>query len=200
MTLFKIQNKTGKVYSADEVEDGQTLYCPDHYGAVFELKYDKDYCWHNKAIEQGNMFWDEQSAEEEAKRREVYHVVEKYSYRFSKEEWEDENIDKLKPVYKHNEFKISHSYYKFWQGGELLFKSKEDIQKAIEEVGKEDFIKYYLGVNKQNNNKIKEFKLEGCVNVPHNIKEDDIIKRFIEFVEENGWSFGGGVKEVDENE
>lgn len=143
---YVIPSKKGKIYSADEVEDGKTLYCLDHYGAVFEVKYSKDMHWLNKAIKQGNMFWDEQSAKEEAKRRKVCHVVEKYSCKFSEEEWRNQGIVKSFPYYDYNFKKISIGNCTFFRHKNLYFKSKEDIEKAIEEVGKENFIKYFLGV------------------------------------------------------
>ena len=143
---YVIPSKKGKIYSADEVEDGKTLYCLDHYGAVFEVKYSKDMHWLNKAIKQGNMFWDEQSAKKEAKRRKVYHVVEKYAYSFSKEEWNNSKINKVYAYYCHFFKKIDFSHDIIAQDQKMYFKSQEDIQKAIEEVGREDFIKYFLGV------------------------------------------------------
>lgn len=39
---------------------------------------------------------------------------------------------------------------------------------------------------------IKEIEIHGCVTVPEEISEDDFINKFIAFIEENGWSFGGG--------
>jgi uncharacterized protein YggL (DUF469 family) len=42
----------------------------------------------------------------------------------------------------------------------------------------------------------KEFEISGCVEVPSKVTEDEFWKKFIEFVESNGWSFGGGIKEI----
>ena len=46
----------------------------------------------------------------------------------------------------------------------------------------------------------KEIEIGGCIEVPDEITEDDVCDAFIEFVESKGWFFGGGFKEItDEN-
>ena len=42
----------------------------------------------------------------------------------------------------------------------------------------------------------KEFEINGCVEVPPEVTEDDFLRAFIGFVESNGWRFGGGIKEI----
>lgn len=42
----------------------------------------------------------------------------------------------------------------------------------------------------------KEFELQGCVIVPFELTEDEFHDKFITFIEENGWSFGGGIKTI----
>lgn len=39
---------------------------------------------------------------------------------------------------------------------------------------------------------VYEIKIQGCITVPEEISIDNIIDKFITFVESNGWSFGGG--------
>lgn len=39
---------------------------------------------------------------------------------------------------------------------------------------------------------IKEIEIQGCVTVPEEVSMDDFIDKFIAFIEENKWSFGGG--------
>ena len=39
----------------------------------------------------------------------------------------------------------------------------------------------------------KEFEIHGCIEVPPEMTEEEFWNRFIRFVEENGWSFGGGI-------
>ena len=42
----------------------------------------------------------------------------------------------------------------------------------------------------------KEFEIHGCIEVPPEMTEEEFWNRFIRFVEENGWSFGGGISEI----
>lgn len=42
----------------------------------------------------------------------------------------------------------------------------------------------------------KEFEINGCIEVPSEVTEDDFLKKFIDFVESNNWVFGGGIKEI----
>ena len=42
----------------------------------------------------------------------------------------------------------------------------------------------------------KEFELRGCVEVPMELSEDQFLDLFLAFIEENGWSFGGGVRTI----
>ena len=37
----------------------------------------------------------------------------------------------------------------------------------------------------------KEFEFQGCVEVPMELSEDQFLDRFLMFIEENRWSFGG---------
>lgn len=97
---FVIAPKKGKVYSADEVEDGTTVYYVDAYGGVQATVF-RNHPYQRSLILQGNMFWDEQSARKESKRRKVCHVVEKYSYKFSKEECNNSKINKVHAYYCH---------------------------------------------------------------------------------------------------
>lgn len=42
----------------------------------------------------------------------------------------------------------------------------------------------------------KEFEINGCVEVPPHLTEEEFWERFITFVEENNWSFGGGIRTI----
>ena len=47
---------------------------------------------------------------------------------------------------------------------------------------------YYLDIN-------REIQIEGCVDVKDNpISADEFCDKFIEWIESNGWYFGGGIK------
>ena len=43
---------------------------------------------------------------------------------------------------------------------------------------------------------IKEIQIQGCVSVPEEVSMDDFIDKFIAFIEDNGWSFGGGYRTI----
>lgn len=46
----------------------------------------------------------------------------------------------------------------------------------------------------------KEIEINGCVSVPQSCSEDEFLGKFIDFIENNFWSFGGGVKEINETD
>ena len=142
---FIVMPKKGKVYSVDELEEGEEIFLTNSFGKVVGFVYRNDN-FIKEWIMQGNVFYDVESAQEEIKRREVYHKVEKYSYKFSKGEWKDSDIEKWDVLYNYNSRRIDFVRRGPFQCQRITFKFKEDIQKAINEVGEEDFIKYFLGV------------------------------------------------------
>lgn len=81
-----------------------------------------------------------------SKREQVYQKVKKYAYEFNKHEWEDNSIPKYYVFYDTHLEKLIIDYNIFIKMDTLHFKTKHFIQKAIDEVGEADFIKYYLGV------------------------------------------------------
>ena len=42
----------------------------------------------------------------------------------------------------------------------------------------------------------KELEINGCIEVQAEITEDEFSNAFIQFVESRGWSFGGGINEI----
>jgi len=42
----------------------------------------------------------------------------------------------------------------------------------------------------------KEFEINGCVSVPKEVSYDSFYDKFIEFIELNNWSFGGGINQI----
>lgn len=43
-------------------------------------------------------------------------------------------------------------------------------------------------------NDVKEIEINGCIKIPTNITHEEFLKKFINFIEENKWHFGGGTK------
>ncbi len=42
----------------------------------------------------------------------------------------------------------------------------------------------------------KEFEIQGCIEVPMELTEDEFYTSFIGYIEDNRWSFGGGIHEI----
>ncbi|MDZ4910515.1 DUF469 family protein [Clostridium perfringens] len=42
----------------------------------------------------------------------------------------------------------------------------------------------------------KEFEIQGCVTVPDKVSQEEFFDKFIDFIESNNWSFGGGINEI----
>ena len=42
----------------------------------------------------------------------------------------------------------------------------------------------------------KLVEVNGCIEIPADIEADFVIDKFIEFVESNGWTFGGGFQTI----
>lgn len=45
-----------------------------------------------------------------------------------------------------------------------------------------------------------EIEINGCVDVPDEVTVDEFLDKFIDFIESNGWYFGGGVNEYKDEE
>lgn len=131
--------------------------------SIYNLKHEDEYyylndvnnifcsIWFNELDDEirlsvGNVFPTKKEAEEESMRRTVYATVKKHSYDFSREEWGDEMVRKYLPIYDVGAGTIRIFTCVVEKCYGLHFKSREDILKAVEEVGEKNFIKYYLGV------------------------------------------------------
>lgn len=45
-----------------------------------------------------------------------------------------------------------------------------------------------------------EIEIKGCVEVPGDVTVDEFTDNFIDFLESNGWYFGGGINVYNEGE
>lgn len=132
----------------DESEKPKTVWklqCGDVYWAVntFGIIY-KD-TWNNTCPDidsrnQGNVFLTKEEAEFEAKRREVVTKVKKYARPFKSKE------SNWCPYWRSEGNSIQYYIFETCMCNMDYFDSRELIQKAIDEVGEEDFKKYYLEV------------------------------------------------------
>ena len=141
----EIPSCSGRVTDIRDLAYNQPYYYIDDRGNIWDTVANLNF-EDSERISVGNAFFDEDSAYDESKCRKVYNIVSKYAYRFSNEDWCSMGVDKFIPYYSHAFKKvcIRSEYYENTRS--LYFKSKEDIQKAIDEVGEEDFIKYYLTI------------------------------------------------------
>ena len=48
--------------------------------------------------------------------------------------------------------------------------------------------------------KEKEIEVGGCITVSRDVSMDTVVEAFIQWVEANGWSFGGGFRELSAEE
>ena len=131
-----IANKEEK--PKDRVEKGQRYWFIDTAGNVSHCEdfYDKLDNYHYKV---GNYYL----IKEEVKRAsEIQNILLKYSYNFTKEELEDINICKhyICINSKMNKLYIASNFA--FISGERLFKKHEDCQRAIDEIGYDDYIKH----------------------------------------------------------
>ena len=42
----------------------------------------------------------------------------------------------------------------------------------------------------------KEIEIPGCITIPKDVSMDEVIDKFIAFIEKNEWSFGGGYRTI----
>ena len=42
----------------------------------------------------------------------------------------------------------------------------------------------------------KEIEIQGCITIPKDVSMDQVIDKFIAFIEKNEWSFGGGYRTI----
>lgn len=128
-----------------DLKIGDEYWFIDEFGVIWKSEWtesDHDI----KRRNQGNVFLTKEEVKFEQIRREVYAIVKKHSYEFSKEEWENASIKKWFPTYSFTDKKINYGGNYHLKDNILYFKSESDIQKAIDEIGEDDFIKYYLGI------------------------------------------------------
>lgn len=46
---------------------------------------------------------------------------------------------------------------------------------------------------------MKEIEIHGCCEVPEDLSYEEFYNRFIDFLESNGWYFGGSIDEYNED-
>lgn len=92
----------------------------------------------------------------------------------------------------------------YWYQGFLQSESSRDFIEAFDtvfpeyrefsDVKKIDFLIWAGGETGPLPQKV--IKIDGCVEVPPTVTEDELMEKFIAFIEDNHWYFGGGIYEV----
>lgn len=138
---FKKNRKHKTIYN---LRDGDKYWVVGCNGAINGYTFLNGYT-DEKIISIGSAFLTEEEAKYEVKCREIYTQLKKYSYDFSYEEWHDNSLKKyyLKYVIDGNVY-IDYENWHYYGG--LCFKTVTDAQLAINEIGKENIIKYYFRV------------------------------------------------------
>lgn len=139
---FKKNRKHKTIYDLRYGDKYYAINCDGAISTIIFLNSSVD----ERIINSGNAFLTYKEAEYEVKCREVYTQLKKYSYDFSYEEWKNGNILKYFPIYvaDQNYIKINSRYYLNYSA--LCFKTRENAQLAVDEVGKENIIKYYFRI------------------------------------------------------
>lgn len=138
---FKKNRKHKTIYN---LRDGDKYWVVGCNGAINGYTFLNGHT-DESIISIGSAFLTEEEAKYEVKCREIYTQLKKYSYDFSYEEWHDDSLKKyyLKYVIDGNVY-IDYENWHYYGG--LCFKTVTDAQLAINEIGKENIIKYYFRV------------------------------------------------------
>lgn len=134
--IAKLLNKPYEPETVWDLKEGDVFWAINSRGHVYRDTWsggDFDVECRN----QGNVFLTEKEAEFEYKRREVVAKVRKYTRPFAL------NEENYYPYYNNG---ICVDFDGRSQLSLYYFASKKDIADAVDEVGKDDFKKYYLGV------------------------------------------------------
>lgn len=95
----------------------------------------------------GNVFLTRYEAKIALEKLKVEAILNKYSHDFSKEEWIDDDVYKYYIGYIENNNQIHFPYdYYIKKQGTIYFKTEEDCQNAIDEIGEQRLINYFEGV------------------------------------------------------
>ena len=122
-----------------DIEKGDVYWSISPAGCVFKEVWENDFACRLKR-RLFNAFLTKEEAKFEIKRREVYAKVKKYARPFNLggENWT--------PYWSRSRESIGWNCSGYIQEAQLYFENEEQAKQAIDEVGEDDFKKYYLGV------------------------------------------------------
>ena len=139
---FKKNRKHKTIYNLRYGDKYYAINCDGAISTITFLNSSTD----ERIINSGNAFVTYKEAEYEVKCREVYTQLKKYSYDFSYEEWENAYLLKYRMCFNAYAKEINIDLTYSFINSFLYFKSSEDIENAIKEVGEDNIIKYYFKI------------------------------------------------------
>lgn len=84
---------------------------------------------------------------EEAEEYSIYlSALKEYKYNFTIDELKNSNIKKFYIEYRIDEDRITYNAYRYLRQNKILFKTEEDCEKFVEEVGKENIKKFLFDI------------------------------------------------------
>ena len=137
--IDKLLNPSHEPKTVWELENGDKYWYLDSFGSYSYSDW-SDCVSRINQRNQGNVFLTKEEAEFEAKRREVVAKVRKYTRPFKN------NCENWYPYWNCNSYLIGCCLDKEFKSAMDYFESNAQIESAINEVGEDDFKKYYLGV------------------------------------------------------
>lgn len=120
----------------------QTYWFIDKHGNINDYSYDND-TWDEWILKYNPIFETQEECEEY---KNYLLALDKYSYDFSQEDWADESIVKWSLCFDYKIKKIQREFNQTYKCNIYHFKSEDDVEKFIKEVGVEAIEKFMFGV------------------------------------------------------
>ncbi len=126
-------------------EKGQMYYCINDRGFFLKSLHDADFI-DSSRINIGNYFKTKEEAEFKIKQLEILERVKQYTYEFSSEEWKEESVVKYIISYNYYEKELKIGFQSKYKESNIHFKTIEQAQRCLIDIGEEDYKKYVLEV------------------------------------------------------
>lgn len=152
--IADLEKQLAEAKRQKELENGiwkpkNEFYYITEYGDVFS-RCNEHYCFDNKIIECGNYYKTREEAEYQANIQKYTNLFRKYVEEHSdKLDWKNSNQEKYCICNEcSSKLLFTESYYRKKEQGTIYASSEQVLQNAVDFVGKENVIKYVLGVGK----------------------------------------------------
>lgn len=121
---------------------GEKYYYVNYDYEINEARYLSD-CFDKLIVSKDYVFATEEEAEEYAK---YLKALEKYRYNFSTDEIKNANIDKYFVEYDIDKDEMFSQFYRYYVTNKILFKTENDCENFIKEVGEENIKKFMFDI------------------------------------------------------